>query len=52
VTREAHDKARAILAALSGNGWSSFGIGRTDPPSLTAVIEEAINCLAARNKRA
>lgn len=50
LTVDLHRQAKEIMQALSRNGWASFGIDRSDPPSMLNVIEEAIRALAARNK--
>jgi len=47
---EVCDKARELSAAASKNGWSALGVDRTDPPTITALFEEAINVLGARLK--
>jgi hypothetical protein len=50
LNKEQHQQLRAILESLSRHGWASFGIDRSDPPTMQAVMEEAIRSLAARNK--
>lgn len=51
IPREVAKKAKELSALASQYGWSVFGIERDDPPTLTAIFEEAINVLAARAKR-
>ncbi len=43
-------KAKELSALASKHGWTALGIDREDPPTLTAIFEEAINVLAARAK--
>jgi hypothetical protein len=50
LTIDIHRQAKGILEALSRHGWASFGIDRSDPPTMLAVVEEAIRSLAARHK--
>jgi hypothetical protein len=48
--RDVSDKARELSALASKHGWALFGVDRDDPPTMTAIFEEAINQLAARAK--
>ena len=50
VTPETLDKARSLVEHLSEHGWSSLGIQRKDPPSLTNVVEEALKLLEQRKR--
>jgi hypothetical protein len=50
IPREVAKRAKALSALASKYGWSALGIDRDDPPTLTAIFEEAINVLAARAK--
>ena len=47
---EVLDKARELSALASKHGWSSLGVDREDPPTITAIVEEAITLLASRAK--
>jgi hypothetical protein len=49
--KEIVDKARALSALASKNGWAALGIDRDDPPTITAIFEQAIESLAARAKK-
>jgi hypothetical protein len=46
-----HDLIRALAAHAARHGWSAFGIDRDDPPTQTAIIEEAVSLLAARREK-
>jgi hypothetical protein len=50
LSKEARELARRIVADLSAFGWTSYGVTRTDPPTLSAVVEEGIRALAALKK--
>ena len=50
VTRELHDRLRALLEHVSRHGWQSIGIDRGEPPSLSAILDEAIRILENRVK--
>lgn len=43
---EAHDTLRELATFAARNGWAALGIDRDDPPTQTALIEEAIKLLA------
>ncbi len=45
---EAHDMLRDLAAYAARHGWAGLGIDRDDPPTQTALIEEAIKLLATR----
>ena len=45
---EAHDTLRELATFAARNGWAAPGIDRDDPPTQTALIEEAIKLLATR----
>lgn len=45
IREETLDKARGLLQLVLKNGWSSIGANRTDRPTVTAVIDEAVNKL-------
>ena len=44
------DTARELSALASKHGWSALGVDREDPPTMVAIIEEAVKLLAARAK--
>lgn len=46
-----HRRLREVLDQVSLRGWSAFGIERRDPPSLGAIVDEAINVLMERMKQ-
>lgn len=48
---EAYETLRDLTRHAARHGWASFGIDRDDTPTQTALIEEAINLLAAKKKR-
>lgn len=39
---------RDLSAFTARNGWAALGIDRDDPPTLTALLEEAVRLLAER----
>jgi len=39
---------RDLAAYAARHGWAGLGIDRDDPPTQTALIEEAIKLLATR----
>jgi hypothetical protein len=43
-----YETAKRIQKVASLNGWAALGIQRTDPPTLQAVFEVAIELLAQR----
>ena len=48
---DSYEKIRELAAYAARHGWSAFGIDREDPPTQTAMIEEAIRALDARRKK-
>ena len=50
IPTKAYDELRRLAEIAAQHGWSAFGISRTDPPNLTARIEEAIRLLSERAK--
>lgn len=44
------EKARELSAHASKHGWTSLGIEREDPATMSAIFEEGLNLLAARMK--
>jgi hypothetical protein len=50
MSRAAYDRARELSALVAQYGWSSVRVERTDLPTMSAILEEAINALAARAK--
>ena len=48
---EALEQLRKLAAYTARNGWASLGIDREDPPTQTALIEEAIRLLVERSKQ-
>lgn len=48
VTPEGVELARSLVEYISQHGWSSLGLPRKDPPSLTNVVEEALKLLEQR----
>lgn len=45
------DELRKLAAYTARNGWASLGIDREDPPTQTALIEEAIRLLVERAEK-
>ncbi len=41
---------KRLTAEAALHGWSAFGIERTDTPTQTALLDEAVQLLAARLK--
>ena len=48
IPADALDTLRELSAHTARHGWASLGIDRDDPPTMTALIEEAIRLLAER----
>ena len=46
VSAVAHREAKRLLELTSLRGWSALGIERTDPPSMMAIVEEALLLLS------
>ena len=51
IPRESYEDLKSLAAEAALHGWSAFGIERTDPPTQTAMLEEAIKLLAERRKQ-
>lgn len=43
----ARELAQRLQEIVAAKGWQAFGINRTDPPTLGAVIEEGLKKLDA-----
>ena len=52
IPNRVHQRLWEALDQVSHHGWSAFGIDRHDPASLGAIIDEGINQLLERIKRA
>lgn len=50
VTRSLHRRMHAVLEHVSRNGWASIGVDRGEPPSLSAILDEAIAVFEQRVK--
>jgi hypothetical protein len=50
IQAESYKTLKELAAHAARYGWSAFGIDRDDPPTQTALIDEAIKLLAARKK--
>jgi hypothetical protein len=50
LARRVVEKARELSAHTSKHGWTSLGIEREDPATMSAIFEEGLNLLAARIK--
>lgn len=48
---DAYETLRGLARHAARYGWESFGIDRDDTPTQTALIEEAINLLAAKKRK-
>ena len=48
---DAYETLKALSAYAARHGWESLGISRDDPPTQTALIEEAINLLASKKTK-
>jgi len=44
------DRVRELSAFASKHGWAALGVDREDLPTMVAIIDEAVNVLAARAK--
>ena len=51
MSREIVEKARALSELVARKGWDALGIDRSDPATITAVTEAAIDVLTERAKR-
>jgi hypothetical protein len=50
VTRNAYDRVRELSALVAQHGWACVGVKREDLPTMSAILEEAINAFAERAK--
>lgn len=50
IPANAYGTLKKLAAHAARHGWSAFGIDRTDPPTQTALIDEAIKLLDQRKK--
>jgi len=48
ISRDAHEQLRDLVAFAARNGWSALDVDRDDPPTNTAILEEAIRLFATR----
>ncbi len=48
VPADSIDTLRELSAFTARHGWAALGIDREDPPTMTALMEEAIRLLAER----
>jgi hypothetical protein len=46
----AFEQLKQLAADIARHGWAAYGVDRGDPAVQTAVIEEAIKCLASRRQ--
>jgi hypothetical protein len=46
--KTAAGRARELSEIVSRQGWASVGVDRNDPPTITAIVEAAIDLLYAR----
>jgi hypothetical protein len=51
VAPETLDRARALVEHIAQNGWASIGSDRRDPPSIAAVVAEALLMLEQKTKK-
>lgn len=51
VSATAYEHAQTLLTYVAKNGWRGLGIDREDPPSITAVLEAALESLSQRMKK-
>ncbi len=47
----AYAELKRLTAEAAQHGWSAFGITRTDTPTQTALIDEAIKLLSERHAK-
>lgn len=45
IQSETHELLKELAAHAARHGWSSFGIDRDDPPTHSAIMEEALKLL-------
>ena len=48
LTRETHERLKALASFIARHGWASVGIDRDDPANQTAVLDAAVSLLADR----
>jgi hypothetical protein len=48
LTRETHERLKALASFIARHGWASVGIDRDDPANQTAVLDAAVNLLLSR----
>lgn len=51
IPTRAYQELKRLTEEAARHGWSAFGIDRTDAPTQTALIEEAIRLLGERLKK-
>jgi hypothetical protein len=51
VSATAYEHAQALLTYVAKHGWRGLGIDREDPPTITAVLEAALESIAQRMKK-
>lgn len=49
-SKETRDRIRALVLKVSAGGWKSIGSKRTDTPTITAVVEYAIELVEKKLK--
>ncbi len=49
---QTHNKLGALTSAIARQGWQGFGIDRDDVPSISAVIDAAVDLLIEQGERA
>lgn len=49
VPGETYTQLKELAARAARDGWRSLGVDRDDPPTLAAVISEAVAWLATRS---
>ena len=47
-----YELLKELAAYAARHGWSALGIDRDDPPTQTALMDEAIKLLATKRKKA
>jgi hypothetical protein len=50
IQAETHELLKELAAHAARHGWSSFGIDREDPPTHSAIMEEALKLLDRQRK--
>jgi hypothetical protein len=48
MTKATVERARELSEIAARHGWNSMGVDRSDPATITAVVEAAIDLLYAR----